>query len=209
MPAPAFDPSKPFEVATFDPSKPFDVTSTKSSPDETAAPSASFLPGPTEFLQRVGDAMVDVPVGMVKQAGRYVQAVPGVAAATDALYGLPAGASKASMQPTNPSQTAGGYLTDLAVAAGTAGAEAGPAIGGKAVGYVSNPTVAQRAIASGQKAADFGGDVASLLKAKLSTGPLTADKVAGLITTYGKTAVKLALSGTLGMGALKAFGHLL
>lgn len=175
----------------------------KSEPDQP------FIPNPKEFMNRVGDAMVNVPVGMVKQIGRYVQAVPGVAAATDKLYGLPEGASKAAMQPSNPTQKAGGYVADAALVAATAGAEAGAPLLTRTAGYVSNPTVLQKASAAVEPASSFAGDVVDALKYRLTSGgPITADKVAGLITKYGKDAVKAAMLGTVGYGSYRAFQHL-
>lgn len=169
-----------------------------------------FIPATAgDFVKRLGDAAVDVPVGMVKQAGRYAQMIPGVAAATDAVYGLPAGASKQSMQATNPNQQAGGVLTDLALGAAGAAAEAGPAVLSRTAGYISNPTVAERAITSAKDAAAFGGDVMNALKSKVASGGgLTADKVASLIATYGKQAAKGAITGAFGYGAYKAFENL-
>lgn len=196
-----FDPSKPFTVQDaapsgggFDASKPFTVTSAESH---------------DSFLKRMGDAAVDIPVGMAKQAARIGQMIsPGLPAITDKIYGLPPGASKQAAQPDNPNQKVGGYLGDLALAVASGGAEAGPALGSRTLGYISNPTVAERGVATLGDAARFTGDVGSLIKANLAVGPLTPAKVAGLITKYGGDAVKIALKGSLGLTAYEAFKHL-
>lgn len=168
----------------------------------------AFVPGPREFLSRVADAAVDMPAGMLKNAGRLVQMVPGVAAATDAVFGLPAGASKQAMQPSNANQQAGGYLGDLALLAATGGAEAGGPILGRSAGYLSNPTVAQRGAVAAEDAAAFTADTYKAVKSALSTGPVTPDKVAGLIVKYGKSAVKAGLIGAGGYGAWETVKHL-
>lgn len=177
---------------------------------QTSAPKPAEATQPEQgFGERVANAAIDMPVGMVKQAGRLVQMIPGVAAATDKVYGLPEGASKQAMQPANLNQKVGGYLGDVALAVATAGAEAGPAIASRTAGYISNPTIAERGIATLGDAARFSGDVVNLVKANLvSGGPVTPAKVAGLITKYGKDAVKFAIKGSLGLGAYEAYKHL-
>lgn len=72
------------------------------------APPVSPPPQKDTALTTVGD----LAKGFVKSAGRSVQAIPGVTAATDWAYGLPKGASEASMQPTNTAQKFGGYAED-------------------------------------------------------------------------------------------------
>lgn len=160
------------------------------------------------FGKRLMDAAVDVPIGAVKNLGSAVQTIPGVATATDKLYGLPAGASKRAMEPTNATQTAGGYVGDLALMAATAGAEAGPAIMTRGMGYISNPTVLERAKSVAAPAAEVSADLVKAIGKRLVRGPLTTEKVADLIVTYGKDAVRLGLTGTLGYGAYRAFSHL-
>lgn len=160
------------------------------------------------FGGRMMDAAVDVPVGMVKNAGRMAQAIPGVAALTDKVYGLPEGSSKQSMQPTNDSQVAGGYLGDLALAVATGGAQVGGPIMGRAVGYISNPTVAERGMVAARDAADFGGSVFAAVKSQLASGPVTPEKVASLIVKYGKDVVKAGLIGAGGYGAWQTMKHL-
>lgn len=161
-----------------------------------------------EFLGRMGKAALDMPIGAAKNLGRAVQMIPGVAAGTDKLYGLPAGESAKAMQPSNANQEAGGILGDVALAAATAGAEAGPAIAGKAIGYVSNPTVAQRASAAIEPAANFASETVSAIQKSLTAGPVTPEKVAGLIVKYGKEAVKGAVVAGGGYGAWQAVRHL-
>ncbi len=160
------------------------------------------------FGKRMADAAIDMPAGMVKQAGRYAQMIPGVAAATDKVYGLPPGASRQAMEPSNLNQQVGGYLGDLAAVVATGGAEAGGPILSRTAGYVSNPTVAARGVATLGDAAKFTGDVAGLVRSQLAVGPLTPVKVASLITKYGKDTVALALKASLGYGAYQAFKHL-
>ena len=160
------------------------------------------------FISRLKDAAVDMPIGMVKGAARIGQSIPGVTHATDYMFGLPKGASAQSTEPTNLNQKIGTYLTDVAMIPAAGAVEAGGPILTKTAGYVSNPTVAEQGIAKLGDAARFTGDVASLVKANLSTGQLTAPKVAGLITKYGAQAVKGALVGMFGAGAYEAYKHL-
>lgn len=170
----------------------------------------AFAPSdPKEFVSRMGQAALDVPIGAAKNLGRAVQMIPGVATATDKMFGLPEGASKQAMQPTNPTQTAGGYVGDAALMAATAGAEAGPAILSRTAGYASNPTIAARIAASAP--AQFAADTAAAVRSQLATGPITPDKVAKMITTYGKDAVKLGivgLGGAAGYEVWRAVRHL-
>jgi hypothetical protein len=187
---------------------PADFTEAEISAALGAIPAANAKDVPQAKTWTWKDAAIDVPVGMAKQLGRYAQVVPGVAAATDALYGLPSGASKASMQPTNTTQKVGGYMADAALMAATAGAEAGAPILSRTAGYVSNPTVLRQAATAIEPATALAGDVAKALKASLSVGPPTAEKIAGLIIKYGKDAVKIGLTGTLGAGAYHAFKYL-
>ncbi len=169
----------------------------------------SFVPKTAkEFLQRLAGAAVDVPVGMVKSAARMGQMIPGMTAATDKLYGLPAGASEQSTQPTNATQAAGGLLNDVALAVATGGAEVGGPIIGRTAGYLSNPTVAQRGAVAAGRATDFTANVATALRTQLSSGPVTPEKVASLIVKYGKDAVKGAIVAGGGYGAWQAVKHL-
>lgn len=148
-----------------------------------------------EFLGRMGKAALDMPIGAAKNLGRAVQMIPGVAAGTDKLYGLPSGESAKAMQPSNANQEAGGILGDVALAAATAGA-------------VSNPTVAQRASAAVGPAANFASETVSAIQKSLTAGSVTPEKVAGLIVKYGKEAVKGAVVAGGGYGAWQAVRHL-
>ncbi len=162
----------------------------------------SFVPKTGgEFLSRMKDAAIDIPIGAAKNLGRAVQMVPGFAAGTDRIFGLPEGASEKAMQPTNATQTAGGYVGDAALIAATGGAEIGaPVI--RAGQVFGRPTVADIAINDVAKpAAEFGGETVKAITAKLTSGgPVTADKVADLIVKYGKDAVKLGIVGVGGAG---------
>lgn len=161
-----------------------------------------------DFLDRMGKAAIDVPIGALKNLGRAVQMVPGVTAATDKVYGLPAGASAQSMQPTNAAQTAGGYVGDAALIAATGGAEvAGPVL--KAGQLFGRPTVAELGMDAIKSGASFAGDTVKAIGAKLATGPVTAEKVADLVVKYGKDAVRAAVIGGGGYGAWTAVKHLL
>lgn len=185
------------------------VTS-KSSLDDALAKVTAPQQDTRTFGQRVADAAVDMPIGMIKNAGRMVQAIPGVTAATDALYGLPKGASAQAMQPSNTNQRVGGYLGDVALAAATAGAEVGGPILSRTAGYISNPTVAERAAAAASGPAQLAGDTITAIKAKLAAGgPVTPDKVASLVVKYGKDAVRAAVVAGGGYGAWQAVKHLL
>ncbi len=173
----------------------------------------SFVPKTAaEFVSRMGRAALDVPIGAAKNIGRAVQMVPGFAEGTDQLFGLPEGASRQAMQPSNPTQTVGGYVGDAALIAATAGAEAGPAMLSRSAGYISNPTVGERAIELARPAAKFGSDtVAAITKRLASSGPVTPDKVAKMIVEHGKDAVKLGiigLGGAAGYEAWRAVRHL-
>jgi len=165
-----------------------------------------------EFVRRMGNAALDVPIGAAKNLGRAVEMVPGFAEGTDLMFGLPAGASRQAMQPSNPTQTAGGYVGDAALLAATGGAEAGAPILSKTAGYISNPTVAERGLEAAKGAASFGADTVAAVRSQLTSGgPITADKVGGLIVKYGKEAVKLALvgiGGGAGYEAWRAVRHL-
>lgn len=161
-----------------------------------------------DFIGRMGKAALDVPIGAFKNLGRAVQMVPGVTAATDAAYGLPAGASAQAMQPTNATQTAGGYIGDAALLAATGGAEvAGPVV--RAGQMFGRPTVAELGMNAIKSGASFTGDTVKAIGAKLATGPVTADKVADLVVKYGKDAVRAAVIGGGGYGAWTAVKHLL
>jgi len=199
----------------------FDVETEGGPPDEASimaqlsasnkpADEPSFMPKTArEFGSRLANAAVDVPIGMAKNLGRAVQMIPGVTAATDALYGLPKGASEQAMQPTNATQTAGGYVGDLALMAATAGAEAGGPILSKAAGYISNPTVKEQAVNAARQGAGFAADtVKAAVKAQLAKGPVTPEKVAELIVKYGKEAVKGALVTAGGYGTWRTVRHL-
>ena len=175
-----------------------------------ASKAEPFMPNTAgEFVRRMGKAALDVPIGAAKNLGRGVQMIPGVAAGTDALFGLPKGASVQAMQPSNPTQTAGGYMGDAALMAATGGAEVGGPILSKAAGYISNPTVAERGVEAAKGAASFGADTVAAVRAQLASGgPITAEKVAGLIVKYGKDAVKGALVTAGGYGTWRAVRHL-
>lgn len=162
----------------------------------------AFVPGTPEFIKRMGQAAIDVPIGAAKNLGRAVQMIPGVAAGTDKLFGLPAGASREAMQPSNATQTAGGYVGDAALIAATGGAEAGGPMISRTAGYVSNPTIAGRA-------SGFAGDTIAAVRAQLSAGgPVTPEKVAKLIVEHGKDVVKAALVTAGGYSTWRAVRHL-
>lgn len=178
-------------------------TESSGSPSDQAP---SFVPSTAkEFATRMGNAAIDVPIGMAKQMGRYAQMVPGVATVTDKVFGLPSGASEKAMQPTNPSQTAGGYVADLAIGKGAGNVGTAGKVWSNANGWVDNPTVAEKAGAAIKNTADA-------IRAKLTSGgPVTAEKAADLIVEYGKDAVKLALvgmGGGAGYAAWRAVRHL-
>lgn len=178
----------------------------------------SFIPSDrSEWLERLKAAAVDVPVGMAKNAGRMIQAIPvpsrfgmtNAAQMADAAYGLSKGASEAAMQPSNATQEAGGYVADAAALAAGAG-EIGTAgkVWNRAEGWIENPAVRERVTATAKNAVGFAKDTASALKTELASGPLTPEKTAGLIVKYGKTAVKSAIVGAGGYGAWSAIKHL-
>jgi hypothetical protein len=150
--------------------------------------------------------VVDVAIGAFKQPGRLVQMIPGVAAATDKLYGLPSGASAQSMEPTNTAQRVGGIGADVAEMLGTGMAEAGVAYTRNALGqFVKAPyvqTVAGRAArAAAGPVADVMGGAANALKNELGFGgSVTAAKVGSLVGRYGAKAIKAAMYGA-GLGA--------
>ncbi len=143
----------------------------------------------------------DLAIGAVKQPGRLVQMIPGVAPLTDKLYGLPPGSSAKAMEPTNTAQQLGG----------TAATVAETVAGGMASGIV-NPNIAYTRNAIGQfvkapyvqsyagKAIGTLGDVASgtfagLRNELLGTKAITATRVGELVARYGKGIVKSALAG--------------
>lgn len=180
-----------------------ELTIVKSEPEESFAPKTA-----KEFIERMGKAAIDVPIGAFKNLGRAVQMVPGVTAATDAAYGLPSGASAQSMQPSNASQTAGGYVGDAALMAATGGAEvAGPVL--KAGQLFGRPTVAELGMDAVKSGASAVGNTVKAIGAKLATGPVTPEKVADLVVKYGKDAVRAAVIGGGGYGAWTAVKHLL
>ncbi len=183
-------------------SEPLPVLSiVKSEPDQSFIPSTA-----KEWGQRLAAAAIDVPVGMAKNAGRMVQAIPGVTAATDAIYSLPKGASSQAMQPSNPTQEAGGYVADAAALAAGAG-EIGTAgkVWNRTEGWIDNPTVRERGIATIKDAVAFAADTVKAAQAELSGGELTPEKLGGLIAKYGKKTAGLAVKGALGLGAYEAY----
>lgn len=177
-------------------------------------PTQTFVPANVkEFLDRVGKAAMDVPIGMAKGAGRMIQAIPigrtsggTVAEMTDRAYGLPSGASAQAMQPSNDTQRVGGAVGNAALAGA---AEVGPAIAGRTIGYVSDPTIVQRVANIARGAADFSGETLNAIKSQLlSGGPPTPEKVASLVVTFGKKAVQAAVVGAGLGGGYSAIRHL-
>lgn len=174
---------------------------------ETAKKPAFIPSNKSEWLERLKAAAVDVPIGMVKGAARMGQMIPGMTTLTDAAYGLPKGMSEAAAQPRNANQEAGGYVNDAALIAATAGAEAGPAIMGRSAGYISNPTVAQRAGVAATEVGHFAADTLKAIQAELipsSGGAPMPDKVAKAVVKWGGRAVQAALTGA-GIGWASKF----
>lgn len=195
-----FDPSKPFSVAAvggFDPSKPFSVES-------TAPATADAL---VENIKNLG-------MGALKSAARVGQMIPGVAATTDAAFGLPSGASRTATEPSNTGEKVGGLAADAALT-GAIGAADLPMTMPNGVRLVNNKTVGQvvgQKIAAGSGAAldaleGVSRGAMQAVKAEIGTGPVTAEKVGALATKYGFKAVHAVLNG-MGIGiaydALKA-----
>jgi hypothetical protein len=126
---------------------------------------------------------------MVKTAGRLVQAIPGVTAATDALYGLPEGSSARAMQPTNTNERIGGYLGDLALSRGVLRSGIG----------ATGQAVINRGVQTGAR-------VLRSAAEELSPAGLSPERIGQAIATYGKRAVADAL---IGAGLYGAYKHLI
>lgn len=150
----------------------------------------------------IGTMAKDVVIGAIKQPGRLVQAIPGVTALTDKLYGLPPGASEQSMQPTNTAQEVGGYVADAAEIAGAGAADAGMVYTRNALGQFTRApymgSVAGKALDIGSRVSQ--GAIAAVRTSLGVNGPITAEKIGGLVGRYGVKAVKAAMYGA-GIGA--------
>lgn len=161
-----------------------------------------------------GDALVqnirNLGAGAIKTAAGIGQLIPGMTQATDAIYGLPKGASSRATQPSNTGQKVGGFALDavLAGATGAAMLPAGPITPGAsvssalvnmvepitdAIGNAARPTVD---VVSRMSHAALKGAYEGLV----GKGPVTAEKIGALVAKYGVNAVKLAAQG-LGLGA--------
>lgn len=166
------------------------------SADEIEAPAT---PKP-KWSEPGGDVMLDVFRGALKQPGRLVQMIPGVARATDAIYGLPPGASKEAMQPANPTEAVGGYLADAVELAASLGASGGMVYTRNPKGqFVNAPKLVSIGGRATQAARKTSVAAWQALRAELAgSGPLTAEKVAAAAVKYGVKSVKLALQGLPG-----------
>ena len=165
------------------------------SADEIEAPA----PPKPRWSEPGGDVLLDVWRGAIKQPGRLVQMIPGVARATDALYGLPPGASKEAMQPANPTEAVGGYLADAVEFAASLGANGGMVYTRGADGKFTNaPYMSSVGGKVTQAARKTSTAVLKAIRAELGTKPLTTERVAEAAVRYGVKAVKAALIGLPG-----------
>lgn len=168
-------------------------------PAPTPSPTQSASPAP---YQTTGQIAKDVVAGVIKQPGRLVQMIPGVATATDKVFGLTPGSSAQAMQPTNTAQKIGGYVADAAEIAAGGAADSGMVYTRNAAGqFIKAPFMQSLAGKGAQMIGEVSqGAIQAAKTALLGSGPVTTTKIGALVGKYGVAAVKAAMTG-LGLGA--------